>query len=302
MIRAYLPEMVDDVAACYNRIVAGVPHCYPVGAEQLADLLPDALHPGAGPEMALVWANATSVRGIIHLTLAPAEQGESHPQGIIRFFAYDRGYRWAGQALLDAAGIYWREHGVKEVLAFHRKHNWPFYHVQHVHLSAHLAQVEALLGLNGFRRGGCEINLDWRDLPTVTPDPIDEGIEVWIRWEPGSIARPGLRVLAHRGEGEIGECVCCSLGERSPAAARLPAADAQDWLYTLWLGVAESERGRSLGRHLLQRALAEMRGVGYKHATICTTADNYPACLLYSNLGYRTVDWTWSWTLSMEES
>jgi hypothetical protein len=34
-------------------------------------------------------------------------------------------------------------------------------------------------------------------------------------------------------------------------------------------------------------------GVGYRHASISTAVDNYRAALLYANLGYRVVDWTY---------
>ena len=50
---------------------------------------------------------------------------------------------------------------------------------------------------------------------------------------------------------------------------------------------------QGLGRYLLQRALREMHGAGYRHAAISTHWRNYRAFLFYSNYGYRVVDWTY---------
>ena len=72
------------------------------------------------------------------------------------------------------------------------------------------------------------------------------------------------------------------------------AEEAQDWLFTTWLGVEEPYQGRGLGRHLLQRALWDARDIGYRHAVISTDWENYRAFLFYSNCGYRAVDWTYT--------
>ena len=85
----------------------------------------------------------------------------------------------------------------------------------------------------------------------------------------------------------MGVCRCVSCGEFSDAE------EAQDWMFTEWLGVEESLRGKGMGRYLLQRTLQEMRAVGYRHAAISTRWQNYRACLLYSNYGYRVADWTY---------
>jgi GNAT superfamily N-acetyltransferase len=95
---------------------------------------------------------------------------------------------------------------------------------------------------------------------------------------------PGTVVLlAYQGEREVGVCVTA------------PLTSEPDWIYTRWLGVAEDLRGRGLGRTLLHASLAEMRAQGYRHAAIGCIGDNYPALLLYTNTGYRSVDWTYVW-------
>ena len=85
----------------------------------------------------------------------------------------------------------------------------------------------------------------------------------------------------------MGVCECVSCGEFSHADG------AQDWVFTEWLGVEAEFQGKGLGRYLLQRALQEMHGAGYRHAAISTHWRNYRAFLFYSNYGYRVVDWTY---------
>ena len=84
-------------------------------------------------------------------------------------------------------------------------------------------------------------------------------------------------------------CQCVSCGEFGDAP------EAQDWCFTKWLGISEDVQGRGLGRHLLQRALLELRGAGYQHAAISTGCDNPRAALFYTNLGYRVIDWTYAY-------
>jgi GNAT superfamily N-acetyltransferase len=104
---------------------------------------------------------------------------------------------------------------------------------------------------------------------------------------------PGLTVHAYRGERELGICMCVSCVEYN-----LVGAD-QAWAFTKWLGVEEEVQGRGLGKALLQRALRELRGVGYRHAAISTALHNYRAALFYSNLGYKVVDWTYEYSRSL---
>ena len=86
-----------------------------------------------------------------------------------------------------------------------------------------------------------------------------------------------------RGRG-VGECHCDSCGEYSRVD------EAQDAIYTTWLGVDEEYAGKGLGTALLRQALVEARSVGYQRAVISTNQYNYRARVLYSNFGYRTSD------------
>jgi ribosomal protein S18 acetylase RimI-like enzyme len=85
-----------------------------------------------------------------------------------------------------------------------------------------------------------------------------------------------------------------------PCAEYNAAGEDHEWAFTKWLGVEAAVRGKGLGKHLLQRALLELRQAGYRHATISTARHNYRAALLYSNLGYRVVDWTYEYGRQIE--
>ena len=99
--------------------------------------------------------------------------------------------------------------------------------------------------------------------------------------EDHSLVRAGLCRL-------IGECVCGRIGDHSDDEA------ARDWFIVHWLWAAEEVRRRGLARHLLHRALVEMRGAGYRHSAISTAWDNHRAALFYGNVGYHVVDWTYA--------
>ena len=98
-----------------------------------------------------------------------------------------------------------------------------------------------------------------------------------------------MKVVAHSGGKQIGECESVSCGEYSDAR------EAQDWLFTTVLNVEGPQQGKGLGRRLLWRALVEAREAGYRHAAISTAWDNHRAFLFYSNFGYHVVDWTYGY-------
>ncbi len=99
---------------------------------------------------------------------------------------------------------------------------------------------------------------------------------------------------AKHGERQVGECHSVSRGDYTNTEA------VQDCFFTEWIGVEEDVQGKGIGRYLLQRALLEMHGAGYRHATISTARHNYRAALCYTNLGYRVVDWTYAYERELE--
>ena len=292
-ILRYEPTMSPELASAYNSIIRGVPHCYPVRAEDFASVIARAVEGGSSQdrlhsEAAFVAREGTSVLGFIHVAIERAEKADEAEQGVIRFFWYERGHRTAGQALLEDAEEYVRKQDVAQITAFPQDYRYPFYHLPHAYLSDHLDQVHALLGFNGYRRVAGEVYLHWPDYESIAPTPADVSADISLQWHQGRGTRSGLTVQAHQGEKEIGVCECASGGECSHAD------EAQDWLFTTWIGVSEEMQGKGLGRHLLQRALQEMHSVGYRHAAISTNWQNFRAFLFYSNYGYRVVDWTYA--------
>ena len=163
----------------------------------------------------------------------------------------------------------------------------PFYHLKAAYLSDRLDHVEALLAFNGYQRLRGEVFLERPDFTPALPSPAPEAVEVALEWVDGEGKLPGLHLRAQVEGKQAGECVCVSCGEYTTAD------DAQDWLFSTWLGVEESFQGKKLGLWLLERALQEMQAVGYRHAAISTSLDNKRALLFYSNHGYHVVDWTY---------
>jgi len=112
-------------------------------------------------------------------------------------------------------------------------------------------------------------------------------VDISLEWIGGNGRFPGLHVRAHYQGKEIGECISVSCGEYTGAE------EAQDWLFTIWLGVDDAFRGQKLGVCLLERALGEMYANGSRPAANRTNRNNSRAFLFYSNHGYHVVDWTY---------
>lgn len=289
-IQEYDAAMAEEVAASYNRAVRCVPHCCPAPVAHLAA----AIAPGVGDgeqEMhsnaVFVALEAARVRGFVHVALKRPCEGNEVAKGIIRFLWYEPGRRRVGQKLLEAGEDHLRRLGMSQVDAFPQGHIYPFYHLWPAYLSDRIGHVCALLGFNGYRRTAGEVFLDWPNFEPIAPQPADIPADIAIEWKPGRGRRPNVLVRARQGEEQVGQCGCKSCGERTAAE------EAQDWVMTTSLWVTDRMQGCGLGRHLLQRALQEARGIGYRHAAISTAWDNFRAFLFYSNCGYRVVDWTY---------
>jgi len=317
----YDPTLAEEATACYNRMVAGVPHCYPVSVEDFAATANVTVGEGIGlerlhEEAAWVVRDGREVCGYAHAALERPEEGPPAPnpvqplslrtpassedklpdQGIIRFLAYEPGHRAAGQALLKAVEEYLRSYGVQRVEAFLQPYRYPFYYFGYAYLSDRLGHVQALLGLNGYGRVRGEVCLDWPDYapPAITPAAVSADFS--LDWQAGRGERPNLMLQARQGERPIGVCHSVSMGEYARAAA------AQDWFLTRWLGVEEDFQGGGLGRELLQRALHALREAGYRHAIISTNWQNFRALLFYTNFGYTVRDWTYGYAREWKEA
>ena len=294
----YKVNLAPVVATAYNRVVRGVPYCYPVNAEEFAA----AAAPATGAqgyrllrsEAAFVTLEGAVATGFAHVAIGFQDRHAKVEEGLLRCLWYEPGHRNAGQALLEAAQVHLNQHGATGVIAFPQKHRYPFYHLPSAYLSDRLGHVGALLGQNGYRSTHGEVYMDWPNYLPPTPVAPQMSIDVSVEWRQGRGARPGLILSAKHGERQVGVCHSVSRGDYTNAEA------VQDWFFTEWIGVEPDVQGKGVGRYLLQRALLEMREAGYRHATISTARHNYRAALFYTNLGFRVVDWTYAYERELE--
>lgn len=283
----YESKMASELALSYNNLVNDLPHCYPICAEDFESATSIQSHSRLSQESILVARESSSIAGFIHFGVQNPRKKNEEPKGIIRFFWYEKKHRMAGQALLEVAENCFRECNLKQIRAFHQNYRYPFYHLDHVYLSDRLGHIHGLMGINGYKREDGEVYLDWPNYDPVAPISVDLPFSIDLEWEQEKDKRPGISLHAYHEGKDIGSCVCISAGEFTNNEA------AQDWLFTVWIRVIPKFQGRSLGKHLLQRALQEAYGVGYRHAVISTNIHNYRALLFYSNFGYHVVDWTY---------
>jgi GNAT superfamily N-acetyltransferase len=286
--------MAADLAAAYSRSVRAVPHCYPVSVDDFAAGVAKA-EPNCDHDVPLhslaAWAatEGGSILGFADVGVQPPEKPADAAQGILRFLWYTPGRRAAGEALLGQAEAHLRRQGVRQVEAFHQHYTYDFYYLESSYLSDRLGQVAALLHMAGYQRIGGEVFLDAPDFAVVEPPVAEVPAEITAHLRPSAGRRPAVSVAARLDGRRIGTCHC----ERIADYTADPAA--REWLFTSWLGVEQPFQGKGLGRCLLARALAEMRGAGYRHAAISTAWDNARAFLFYSNFGYHVVDWTYGY-------
>ena len=300
-IAPFEPGMAAGVAACYNDLVAGVPHCSPVAADEFVSLERLAFA-ACREETVLVARRAGSeILGFVHTGVAAPPTEDWHPKdepGIIRFLAYRPGQRAVGHALLQAAETWLRERGRLAVMAWSNDYSYPFYHLPVAHLSDRIAHAHPLFALGGYGVAMSELLFEWPDFepPTVRRPGFD--LDVAVEWRDSiaigaRVLKPALVVRAMRGDQEAGRCEIAGLGR---ATSR---ADAAGWCFCDELFVAEPLRGRGLGKFLLAAALAEMHQAGFRHAAISTDWNNYRAALFYANFGYSLCDRTFAFRKEM---
>ena len=297
----FTPDMQAPVTQFYNRLTAGVPHCYPVKEQEFATAIrgvmtgkADKKEGGLDSETAFVAMVNGAVQAYIHVGIGQVGDNREVDIGVIRFLGYERGARQVGQAVLEKAEAHLKTYNISRIYAFSQDCRYRFYHFEHAYLSDALDQVQALLGFNGYRRCEGEVFLDWENY-TVAPTPSNLSVELSVDWEDGRGERPNCTVKAYQGDEQVGICESVCGGEFSSHP------DAQDWLHTVWLGIEGEFQGQGLGRYLLEYELQEMHKVGYRHAAISTNWENYRAFLFYSNCGYQVVDWTYGYEKVLSE-
>ena len=296
----YTPDLQALVTQFYNRLIADVPHCYPVTEEEFAIALRGVTTSkaekndgglGLDSETAFVAVMEGAVQAFIHVGIGRVRNEDV---GIIRFLGYERGTRRAGQAVLEKAETYLEAFGIIRLCAFRSECRYRFYHFEYAHLSDALDQVHALLGFNGYHRCNGWVFLDWENY-AVTSISAPIPVTLSVDWIQGRGQRPNSIIKAYRDGEQIGLCESVSGGEYSSHP------DAQDWFHTVYLEIGDKFQGQGLGRYLLQYSLQEMKRIGYRHAVISTGWDDYRALLFYSNCGYRVVDRTYEYEKVLSE-
>ena len=287
-IAQYDPSMVDDVTALYNDVVRGVPHCWPVAADDMAKAL--ASDPATSPESTLddetvvVAIDGGEVHAFAHAGMQLPEDPYRQSIGVVRFLAFRRNDHRAGQAVLAEAESHIGARSIAPSLAFDQAYRYPFFCFGAAYLSDELDHIGSALGLAGYSRVCGEVFLDWPDFapaPTASTLPV-AGAELRVMEVPGGGALPGLQVQCAR-------CWHVSAGDFSRAD------EAQEWAFCTSLHVRREFQRNGIGKWLLRTALGYVKERGYRHASISTASENWRAQSLYGNMGYRSVDWTYGW-------
>lgn len=285
------------LAPFYNRLVADVPFCWPVGGAEFASGVlwesPDHdMHTRLHEQRLLVSRRGDDVLGFAHTAL---ERRDGAERGVIRFLGYAPGERAAGQELLLSAERRLRDVGGREALAFAHDYSYPFYHLAFGYLSDRLGHVMGLLGINGYKIApegpGAqahgyrreEVFFDWPDFEVANPEPPAPDLRVEVERSEGAGRLPNVRFHLRHGGDHAGVCETYCAGHWSRAE------EAQETFFVTWLGVNDDRQGRGWGRFLLLSALYELRRVGYRRSAISTNLTNYRAMTFYANLGYDVV-------------
>jgi GNAT superfamily N-acetyltransferase len=300
-IMPYAADLAESVTSFYNEAVEDVPYCHPVDPETLDGILTKSVRPSRRftrlhDEIVAVACEEGSVVGFIHAGGELSRKARrSTKRGVICCFLYRRGRRLAAQGLLDAAEAHLTEIGKRDIQVAGAEYRYPFHHMPNAALSNHLGRVQGLLGVNGYRRDYGEIFFSWPDFDPPEPSPVDFDLAYTLEWKQLSGARPGLYLQSHLGDQQVGEfgCVCAGDGRKDESL--------QEWLFVEWLGINEAFQGEGIGKHRLQRGLREGYDKGYRHAIISTATDNWRAYTLYSNWGFRTVDWTFDFKKKLSD-
>lgn len=274
----------DELADFYNRSIENIPYAYPLSPEAFAlsiardmgDFDTTSIADLHSEELIVAQENG-GIRGFIHVAMKDQKDHNS-PMGIVRFFAYEPGWRWVGQALLEEAQTYFAERGVEKVSVFPKGYLYHFISADGG-LSEKLGHVAALLASNGY--DVCDRILTMAMSPIDVKEPTEPS-------EDFRIEADDLFVYAYLKKGPEKDKVC---GESYGYGLDYlqPSEYAKGKMFIQWLVVREELRGMGLGRYLLDRTLWEARERGLESCVLCTWENNHRAILLYANAGFETL-------------
>lgn len=163
-------------------------------------------------------------------------------------------------------------------------------------LSDYLPATAHLLTRMGYRPHWRELHLAAPIAQLQTqPCPNQTSLAgLTLRHPPRPPEYHGAQLISVRNDGQ--EIAVCShsaltLLTADPAAAQVG--------YIWWLHVDEAYRRRGIARELMRLALAALAQLGCTDCWLTTTADNWPAQVLYYELGFAVVDASVSFQKSM---
>lgn len=296
----YSPDLLKPLTDFYNNLIQDVPYCYPVSINKFENVLKDLTgnledndNKELDGETVFVIRNKCIVEAFVHIGTVSYQTSEEIG-GIIKFLGYKRGSREAGQTAYNKAEEYLKENNATRIFAFPKQYKYPMYHYSYAYLSNSLDHIVALFGKNGYSRCNGQVFLNWKNY-IVNPIVPTIPIELKLDWKDGKGKLQNCNLTAFLDGEEIGQCWTHSCGEFTNHQ------EVQDWVYIDWLGVEAEFQGRGLGKYLLEYTLYELKKVGYKHTTLSANWDNYPALLLYTNLGFRIIDWTYEYEKTFNE-
>ena len=287
----YQSNMANELTEFFNELIEDVPHCRPIITNEMHLAISGnnrrknrRIH----PEQTFVAIANGEIQGFALAAQQLTRTLRNKGSGIIRFLGYRRGNRTAGQALLDAAESHLENYKVKEITAFSR--SFPFTVCHSIGgLSNHLTHIQGLLTASEYKRTRGHITLEWRafsikDVSATCP------LEFICKELPNQGELPDFLVTAYLNSQPVGECFCRSF-QTSPKEK-----DSGPWFCVYDVDVVDGMRGKGYGWLTLQRALVMAHKIGYRGAIIGTNETNGPALSLYSNIGFRPVDWTYNFT------
>jgi ribosomal protein S18 acetylase RimI-like enzyme len=208
------------------------------------------------------------------LTVAPGE-------GVIRSLVVAPEVPGVAEALAHAASERLDALGCTTCWAFEDELGPPFYNGGFGQLSARLVEPLGALSGAGWVVHAAELHLTADALPDLRAPHTPAGFR--LRTGRTTTGEWSLDLTDPDGR-PAGQCVW------APCSSRSAQPEARRRGYVWWLGIEERNRGRGLGRLLMQRAFAHMRDNGITGAWLTTSASNHVAQSLYLSLGFRVVD------------
>ena len=284
----YTSSLGNTLAAFFADLVVGIPHCRALTPDEIELAISGnerRKNRRIQPEEAIVALSGAEVVGLALYAQWRTVSLRPVGRGVVRFLGFRRGCRRAGQMLLDAVESHALADGVTSLTVFSEA--FPFARcLPQVSLSNHLAHIQGLLAARGYNRRQGRVILEWPRFcaePISATCPLDFRSETW----PDEGDLPALRVTSHVHGREVGEYFS------RPFRTSRAMEDAGPWLFVNDVDVIEEEQGKGYGLLTLQHGLAEASRLGYRSAIISTYENNGPALSLYSNMGFKPVDWTY---------